>query len=455
MTASSSISSSNGRERSSPVVLLIVVGVVAAVFLIGFFSQDDGADSVGGFADPTGTGLEGLLGYRLLIEETGGSVVLDSGLPGESIDVAILATNSAIPFLATEGEDFVESWVPMLEWIEAGGTLITSIDVATGPALRVQSIDEDEFVQRGVCTIDALTGVDEIRTLEYSPAIATGNDTSCFGDEDGGFVVVSNRGEGEIVRLASMAALMNRSLDDASNGAFAARLSRLEDAPTVAFLPEPPIFFEPAEGVTPNNVGDTATNGDQVRRDGQGNPIEFTGGELTPLDDEGNPVGAGMQTLWQLIETRVKVLFAGLFIAGLIYVLAVSRRIGSPVQEPLPIELPSSSYVEAVGRLYARTPDSRIRSSQILRNDLRVDLARRVGMSADATASDLATAVSGGSGRDALLRALDGPPPATDEEFVALSKELIEIRERVDRGGVATLARPNDISFTDERASSG
>ena len=183
--------------------------------------------------------------------------------------------------------------------------------------------------------------------------------------------------------------------------------------------------------------------------------MPFTGGELTPLDDDGNPVGAGTQTLWQLIETRVKVLFAGLAIAALIYVLAVGRRIGSPVEEPVPIELPSSSYVEAVGRLYARTPQSRVRSSQILRNDLRADLARRVGMRADSTAFDLATAVSGAAGREELLRVLDGPPPQTDDEFVALSRELIEIRERVDRGGVATLARPNDTSFSSERTTSG
>ena len=454
MTASTK-SPSIGRERSSPAVIAIIVGIVVAVFAIGFFSQDDGADNVGGFADPTGTGLEGLLGYRLLVEETGGSVVLDAGLPDESIDVAILATESFVPFVAVEGEDFVESFVPLLEWVEGGGTLITSLDVATGPTLRVRSIDEGELVPQGFCTVDSLTGVNEIRTLEYSPVSAQEGDTSCFGDEDGGFVVIRSRGAGEIVRLASMAALMNRSLDDGDNGAFAARLSRLDDSPTVAFLAEPPIFFEPADGVNPNNVGDTATNGDQVRRDAQGNPLPFTGGELTPLDDEGNPVGAGTQTLWQLIETRVKVLFAGLAIAALIYVLAVGRRIGSPVEEPVPIELPSSSYVEAVGRLYARTPQSRVRSSQILRNDLRADLARRVGMRADSTAFDLATAVSGAAGREELLRVLDGPPPQTDDEFVALSRELIEIRERVDRGGVATLARPNDTSFSSERTTSG
>lgn len=454
MTASAS-SPSLGRERSSPVLAILLVAIVGAVFAIGFFSQDQGADPVGGFADPEGTGPEGLLAYRLLVEETGGQTRIDVSLPDESIDVAVLATTAFQPFTAVEGEDFVESWVPLLEWVEQGGILITSIDVGNGPGLRASTIEETDLVVQGTCTIEALSGVTEIRALEYAPAIAEDGDSSCFGDSDGGYVVERPLGEGRIIRLASMAALMNRSLDDGDNGALAARLSTLEQAPTVGFLPQAPIFFEPAEGVSPNNVGDTATNGDQVRRDGQGNAIPFNGGDLTPLDDEGNPVGAGTQTLWQLIDTRVKVLFAALTIAALIYVLAVARRLGSPVAEPLPIELPSSSYVDAIGRLYARTPESRLRSSQILRNDLRTDLARRVGMPADATVLELATAVSGANGRDELIRVLDGPAPTTDDEFVALSKELIEIRERVDRGGVATLARSDEMSFVDERTTSG
>ena len=440
--------------RSSPIVWVAVLMVLGAVLVIGFFSQGD-ENTVGGFADPRGTGQQGLLGYRLLIEESGAEAVLDAGLPDDSVDVAVLATNPLPPFLAVEGEDYIESWVPLLEWVERGGTLITSIDVATGPQLRVQQIEPEELVDQGMCSIDSLRGVDEIRTLDYSPARSEVGDRSCFGDDEGGFVVARAVGDGQIIRLATMSPLMNRSLDDGDNGALAARVTMLDDAPSVAFLDGAPIFFEPADGVTPNNIGDTATNGDQVRRDGEGNALEFTGGELTALDEDGNPIGSGTQTLFQLIDTRVKVLFVGLIVAGLLYVLAVGRRLGAPVQEPLPIELPSSSYVEAVGRLYGRTPQARIRSSQILRNDLRADLARRVGMPSDSSALELATAVSGSGGRDELLRVLDGPPPATDDEFVVLARELIEIRERVDRGGVATLARSKDSEFVDERTTSG
>lgn len=443
------------RERSSPVIAIVLVAVVAAVLAIGFFSQDTAGSNVGGFADPTGTGLEGLLGYRLLIEESGGTTVLDSGLPDDSVDVALLATNPFPPFVVDAEVGFVESWVPLLEWVEQGGTLITSVDVPNAPQLRVTEIDGDELIEQGNCTINSLGGVDEIRTLEYAPVSIGGNDESCFGDNDGAVVVRRAVGDGHIIRLATMAPLMNRALDDGDNGALAVRLSNIDEAPTVAFLEDAPIFFEPADGVDTSNPGDPETNGDEVRRDGNGVPLEFTGGDVTPLDDDGNPIGQGDQTLWQLIETRVKVMFAGLVIAGILYVLAVARRLGSPVIEPLPVELPSSSYVDAVGRLYARTPQSRSRSSRLLRNDLRVSLARRVGMSADSSADELATAIAGTHGRDELLALLDGPTPRTDEEFVALSQQLVEIRDRIEKGGVATLARPTEPALHDERPPSG
>ncbi len=434
--------------RSNPVLWILVIAIFASVFAIGFFSQEE-EFNLGGFADPRGTGEEGLLAYRLLIEETGGTAQLDVELPDETADVAVLATPPFPPLFANEGEEFIESWVPILDWVAEGGTLISSVDVATGPQLTQDLIDTDT-VGRGTCTIDEFAGIDELRVLEYSPLEVEAGDRTCFGEE-GPVVSIRQIGDGQIVRLSTIAPLLNRALDDADNGAFAARVTGLENEPTVAFLPEAPVLFIPAEGVTRDDVdlqGDGTTNGDQVARDTNGDPIPFNDGDIIPLDDDGNPVGGGTQTLWQLIELRVKVFFVGLIIAGLLLAAAVGRRLGSPVEEELPIEIPSASYVDAVGRLYSRTPESRVRSAEILRNDLRTDLARRVGMSSNATSLELATAVTGAGGRDELIRVLDGPAPTTDEEFVSLARELVNIRERVDGGGVATLAQTEEISFS-------
>lgn len=446
MTASAT---AQGSSRSSPVLWILIIAIIGAVFAIGFFSQDDEVE-LGGFADPRGVGAEGLLAYRLLIEETGGTALLDVDLPDDDADVAILATPPFPPLFATEGEEFVESWVPILEWIADGGVLITSVNVATGPELTPELLDV-ETVDQGTCTIASLEGVDEIRTLEYSPVEVEAGDSTCFGTNDEAVVSIRQVGDGQIVRLATIAPLLNRSLDDADNGALAARLTGLENQPTVAFLPEAPVLFIPAENVTPADIDpsdDGTANGAQVARDGDGNAVPFNETDIVPLDDDGNPVGAGTQSLWQLIELRVKVFFVGLIIAGLLFAAAVGRRLGSPVEEELPIEIPSASYVDAVGRLYARTPESRARSAEILRADLRIDLARRVGMSSNTTALELATAVSGAAGRDELIRALDGPVPKSDDELVQLARDLVNIRERVDGGGVATLAQTDDISFS-------
>lgn len=445
MTATSARPSSG---RSSSALWIFVIAIIGMVFAIGFFSQDDQFE-LGGFADPRGTGPEGLLAFRLLIEETGGTAVLDVELPNNDADVAVLATPPFPPLFAVEGEEFVESWVPILEWIEQGGTLITSVDVATGPLLSQELLDVDT-VARGACTIDQFAGIDEIRTLEYSPIEVEAGDETCFGTNEDSVVSIRQIGDGQIVRLATIAPLFNRSLDDSDNGALAARLAGLENEPTVAFLPEAPVFFIPAPDVTSDDIdesGDGTANGDLVARDTEGQPVPFNENEIVPLDEDGNPVGAGTQTLWQLIELRVKVFFVGLIVAGLLLAAAVGRRLGSPVAEELPIEIPSASYVDAVGRLYARTPESRSRSAEILRNDLRTDLARRVGMPSNTTALELATAVTGAAGRDELVRALDGPVPTSDDDLVQLARDLVNIRERVDGGGVATLAQTEEISF--------
>ena len=72
----------------SPAALLFGLVIVAFVAVIAFVGQDDAA--VGGPGDPDGTGPDGLLALRLLIEETGGSTVRNLGLPPDDIDVALL-----------------------------------------------------------------------------------------------------------------------------------------------------------------------------------------------------------------------------------------------------------------------------------------------------------------------------------------------------------------------------
>lgn len=407
------------RSGASPVLWIGLLVMAAAVVAIAFAGQD--SSNIGGYADPRGTGPNGLLGLNLFIEEGGGRTELDVGNPDADIDVAILSTAVYDDvFAAVTGEDDQtdDNYAPLLEWVEAGGTLITGVDIPEGPQGGTSFVDDDDVrVERGLCTLDVLSALTEVRPLAHSPVVAEVNDESCFGQSGEAVVVLRRRGQGQIVRLASMGLFFNRALDDADNGALAARLLRINDEPTVGFLSGPP-----ATG--PGGGG--------------------------PVDGDGNPVGAGEDTLFDLVPTRVVAMLVGLAGAFLVYAFARGRRLGSPILEPIPIELPSSTYVDAIGRLYGRAENATQRSAAILRTDLRNDLARRVGMSADAAATDLASALGSGDGRSAVVEMLDGRPPATDAEFIALATTLNTTRERIDRGGVTTLLHSEGMTLTND-----
>lgn len=409
------------QSGASPLLWVGLLAMAAAVVAIAFAGQD--SSEIGGFADPAGTGPEGLLALTLFIEEGGGSAVTDVGNPPADMDVAILATpayNDVFAAVTGEPDRTEENYAPILAWVEAGGTLITSVDVPGAPFGGTTFVEDDDLlVTPGLCTLDVLAGLAEVRPLAHVPVEAAPNDDSCFG-EGGEAVIVSRRsGDGQIIRVASMGLFFNRALDDADNGALAARLLRLDDEPRVGFLSGPPL-----------------------------NQLGAGGG---PVNEDGEPVGAGEATLLDLVPARVIALLVGLAGAFLIYAISRGRRLGSPILEPKPIELPSSTYVDAVGRLYGRAEQAPQRSAAILRSDLRNDLARRVGMSTDASAADLAGALGAQRDNAAVVNMLDGAPPADDAALVALATTLNMTREQIDRGGVTALLRNDDEQMVTER----
>ena len=434
--------------KASPLIWVGLLLAAAAVVLLAFTTRDD--PNIGTPGDPNGVGEFGLLGFRLFVEESGGDTQRNVGLPGEDIDVAVMAIpRFGPPFGAEDGVNALETWEPLLDWVRDGGTLLTSLDVDGGPTGGLSFVEEDELVPRGQCSLEELAATQEVRPLEHNPVVPGPRDQSCFGNSTEAVIVVREVGQGRIIRVASMNLFANRALDDADNAAVLARLIRINAEPTVGFLPQPPTWFEaeqldgedaPAE-LRLDDVGNPIPYG------GAGNPFGFDG----PVDSDGNPIGQGDEGLFGLLPTSVLALLAGLGVSALLYALAKGRRLGSPVIEPKPIELPSSSYVDAVGRLYRNTADAEERSAAILRHDLRTDLARRVGMSPDSSAEQLATALASGDQRNAIIAMLDGPAPRNDDEFVALATELIETRDRIERGGVSTLARSEDISIVTER----
>lgn len=394
-----------GRPKASPVIWIVLFVVAAGVILVAFLGQDD--KELGGRADPNGFGREGIAALRVMIERTGG-VTTDVSVPADGHDVTILPTMSyeiAVAF----GADEDAVYGPILDWVEAGGTLVTATEVPGGPNSSFVPNTETE-ITTGDCDIASLIDLSMIATAEgYAPVEIEAGDASCFGDNDDAVVVSRPLGTGSIIRVASFEPFFNQVLDELDNGALAARVIGMRPGRRVAFLSGPPA---------------------SVGLDG-------------PVDDDGNPIGIGDQSLLDLVPRRVLAMILGLAGASFLYALARGRRLGSPVEEPLPIELPSSSYTDAVGRLYSRAADPRARSAEILRRDFRSMAARRVGLAADAPTRDLAEALrlTTGIPTNDMIDVLDGPAPVNDDQLVNLARILADHRTRLRRGATAVRER--------------
>ena len=206
-------------------------------------------------------------------------------------------------------------------------------------------------------------------------------------------------------------------------------------------MAEAPIWFvEEADGAF---VLDDVTSTDEAADDFEAAAPDGTQ-ETDPASGpvRGNPLGrsgSGNQGLFDLIPTEVLALFVGLVAASVLYAMAKARRLGSPVTEEVPIKLPSSSFVDALGRLYRRAENPEARSAAIMRENLRTTLTRRVGMRTDTPAAVIAESLGTVDGQQTLVRLLDGPPPTEDGEFVELARNLAETRHNIEHHGVAHL----------------
>lgn len=109
-----------------------------------------------------------------------------------------------------------------------------------------------------------------------------------------------------------------------------------------------------------------------------------------------------------------------------------SRRIGPLVSEQLPVVVRASETVEGRGRLY-RSRRARDRASESLRTATVQRLVPRLGLGTTATPHEIVSAAaSRGIGPPQYLQhLLYGPPPAGDDELVALANALDDIERQV------------------------
>ena len=430
--------------RASPLVWGVLIGVGLLLVLLAVSSQN--STNLGGRADPRGSGPQGLLAARLFVEEAGGSTELDVYVPSEDIDIAILSIDQNNFFDVddlpvepnndgTEPDDdqdndgeitIIESWEPLLRWVGDGGILITEQDVPGGPGGTggFENLPEGSLVGPGTCTIGEYAGINNVAPMSYEP-IEAQNANSCFGEQSEALIAATTVGNGQIVRIATLEPFFNGSLGEADNAALFARSIRIDEAPRVGFLPEAPIRFIERE------------NG-QFDLDGA-NENAAEGSSDGSRGDPANQGGSGDGGLFDLLPPSVIAFLIGLVAAVVLFAIAKSRRLGSPVEEEVPIDLPSSSFVDALGRLYRRAEKPNERSADIMRQSLRKNLTRRAGMPSDASAKDISTALAGGGEqRAALEQLLDGPAPESDDALVELAQDLAETRNRIEHRGLAS-----------------
>ena len=110
-----------------------------------------------------------------------------------------------------------------------------------------------------------------------------------------------------------------------------------------------------------------------------------------------------------------------------------ARRLGRPVLEPQPVDLPGSELVIAVGHLMQRAGSSS-RAVDAIRGDLRRDLGERLGLPPGLDAEQLAVVAAQrtGADADALLSALTRPVHS-DADLLVVARLIESVRTEVTR----------------------
>lgn len=359
--------------RSAGPWLLLALGVV----LLGLVASNGRTE--GDPLDPRSTEPLGARGLVLLLEEQGAEVRLAGGTPPERA-VAVLLQDR----LNQAETDDLEAWVG------AGGTLVVADPLSSlAPAIGgsstgifdVEPNDADELVP--ACPLQAVASVGRIDAAGAAPFRVPENAVGCFPVSGGHYLVARAVGDGAIVALGGAGPFVNRHLDEADNAVLAVGLMAPRSGASV-------VFVQPSV------------------------------------------VGAGQESLTDLVSRRVKDGLWQLLVAFALFALWRARRLGRPVVEPQPVAIAGSELVVAVGNLLqqGRRRDS---AAAMLRSELRRSLSDRLGVPLAAPPADFAAAAAARTGLDpaAVEAALSPVPPPTDAALVDLARAVESLRNEV------------------------
>jgi hypothetical protein len=368
----------SGRARAGLPLLLLAAAVLVVALVAG-----PGPDGLP--LDPRSTAPDGTKALVDVLGELGARVRLTAS-PGQDADVALLLTD-------TLDED---ARAALEQWTAAGGRLVVGDGQSPLTPEPVGGAALGGFVQAPVardCEITALAAVGEVQPGNPSVVydVPEGS-TGCFARNDGSWLVVSGYGDGVVVALGGPEVLTNALLGSADHGLLAAALLAPEPGTRVAFLRPP--------------------------RPGEGDA-----------------------SLADLLDPRVVAALWQLLVAFGVVVAWRARRLGRPLEEHQPVEIPGSELVVAVGNLLQQTRAAH-RAASLLRADAHRFVAERLGLPSSIGAQRLAevaaqrTGVEEGEAR----RVLAGPLPVDEDGLV----ELARAAERLRSALTSTGSRPGE-----------
>jgi hypothetical protein len=139
-------------------------------------------------------------------------------------------------------------------------------------------------------------------------------------------------------------------------------------------------------------------------------------------------VGAGSQSLWSLVPSRVKDALLLMLAAALVVVLCRARRLGRPVAESAVLRVRGSELTLATAYLWQRAGRP-ARAATALRTEARHQVADRLGQGRSTSPEILATLAAGRTGidRGRILATLDGSMPTSDQALSNLAEDTTEL----------------------------
>jgi hypothetical protein len=340
--------------------------------------------------DPNGTGSLGAKALVLLLREGGADVRVSARPPDADRRTAIVLQDT-FDRARTDA---------ITEWVKGGGTLVvadpgSSLTLARpyfSPINGAAAVDE----VRGPCPpIPALRAIQAVRTRGSLVYDRKGRDPAaiaCFAREDGDWLVATPLGQGTVVAVGGAGPFVNENLDE-------------DDAAGLAMA-----LLAPERGTPTQVVSDLAPDAADIGVEAGGEGP----GRLSALP--GAARIAGIQLL---------VAFLGL-------ALWRGRRLGRPVVEDAPVEIPGSELVVAVGDLYQKGRHRR-RAAEALGGQVRRAVADRLGLPRSADARTVAEVASSRTGIPVeAVHAVVAPPDlADDDALVAFARSADELMARL------------------------